>query len=112
MHITYTLQAKPANFKPDIYAMPTWTTQVAKVPRPTWMEVYNQFEPASKKPSNWQKCLNLQLLTQILPTSTANFEHIFIFSESLLAQNHFGTTGTRIRPVLKEINISPRNWMD
>ena len=49
MHNTYTLQARPMDFKPDKYALPTWTTQVAKVPRPTWMEVYNQFEPALKK---------------------------------------------------------------
>ena len=65
-----------------------------------------------EKISNWWKCLNLQLLAQFLPTSTANFEHILIFSESLFAQNHFGTTGTKIHPILKEINIAPRNWSD
>ena len=35
MQNTDTLQARPMNFEPDIYATPTWTTQVAKVPRPT-----------------------------------------------------------------------------
>ena len=103
------LQARPMNFEPDKYAPPTWTTQVAKVPRPTSTEVYNQFKLALKKSPIDEKCLNLQLLTQFLPTSTVNFEHILILSESLLAQDHFGTTGTKIHPVLEEINIAPRN---
>ena len=73
------------------------------------MEVYNRFKPAFKKSSIDGKCLNLQLLAHFSPTSTANFEHILIFSESLFPQDHFGTTNIKIHPVLKEINIAPRN---
>ena len=31
--------------------------------------------------------------------------------ESLHAQDHFGTNGTRINPLLREINIAPRNLL-
>ena len=73
------------------------------------MEVYNQFKLALKKSSISEKRLNLQIFAHFSPTSTANFGHILIFLESLFAQDHFGTTNIKIHPVLKEINIAPRN---
>ena len=45
----------------------------------------------------------------IFPTSSVNFENIFIFSESVLTQDHFGTNCTRIHPLLRGINIAPGN---
>ena len=47
-----------------------------------------------------------------------NFTHFyyeflkdFIFSEYLDPQDHFGTNGPRIHPVLAEKNIDPRKWL-
>ena len=44
----------------------------------------------------------------IFPTSNTNFAEIFIFSDSSLTQDHFGTNYSKIHPLLKEINIAPR----
>ena len=57
------------------------------------------------------KMLNFATSHSIFPTSSVNFENIFIFSESLLAQDHFGINGTRIHPLLKKINIAPQEMI-
>ena len=44
-------------------------------------------------------------------TSNANFQKIFIFSGSLDPQDHFGTNGSRIHPVLTKKSIAPRKWL-
>ena len=56
------------------------------------------------------KISNFHLFTLILPTSSLNFCKIFIFSESLDPQDHFGTNGLRIHPVLMKKNTAPRKW--
>ena len=86
------------------------TTQEETFPGPSQLQKLNQFKPvlaSGKNPKN----------IKFLPFCT-NFTHfyfeflkIFIFSESMDPQDHYGTCGSRIHPVLTEINIAPRKWM-
>ena len=87
----------PQGYIPDF----DWTTGVPQ------QIIWNQFKPALKSPK-LMKILKFTASRSIFPPSNANFTKNFIFSDSSLTQDHFGTNCRKIHLLLREINIAPR----
>ena len=86
------------------------TTQEEILPGPSQLQKLNQFKPVLASGKNLK---NLKFPPFCTNLTHFNFKFLkdFIFSESMDPQDHYGTHGSRIHPVLTEKNIAPRKWL-